>query len=328
MGHMGRRLFLIAVGATLSDRLVRAQQPGRKYRVGVLLAGSAENAQRYRSSFVDRLASRGFIEGKNLEIRYGPASAAFTGSEQFVSAILALKPDAIFTSTTTVTQAAQSVTDTVPIVFTWVADPIIAKLVQSYAHPGGNITGVSDRFGDLLVKRLELAHELLPNAKRVAVTWATGAQYERIAPPLRSAAKRLGIELIELGFPPGWEDSVARAASRGAEAVIPPVWFGIPNIREEGELIVRSALKHRMPVIFAGAEMVEAGGLVSYGTDHIDSLRRGADMLARVLRGERPEDLPVDQAVRFELVLNRKTAKTIGLNVPQSILLRADRVIE
>ena len=305
MRHIGRRLFLIAVGATLSARLVRAQQPGRKYRIGVLLAGTAENAQRYRSAFVDRLASRGFVEGKNLEIRYGPASAAFTGSEQFVTEILALKPDAIFTSTTSVTQAAQSVTDTVPIVFTWVADPILAKLVQSYAHPGGNITGVSDRFGDLLVKRLE-----------------------RIAPPLRGAAKRLGIELIELGFPPGWEDSVARAASRGAEAVIPPIWFGIPGIRAEGELIVRSALKHRMPVIFAGAEMVEAGGLVSYGTDHIDSLRRGADILARVLRGERPEDLPVDQAVRFELVLNLRTAKAIGLNVPQSILLRADRVIE
>jgi len=298
------------------------------YRIGALFGGSAETAQRYRAAFVDQLASHGFVEGKNLEIRYGPSTPGYSDSEQFVTAILALKPDAIFTCYTPATRGAQSATRTVPIVFSWVADPIVAKLVQSYAHPGGNITGVSTRFGDLLVKRLELAHELLPSARRVAITWASGAHYERTAPPLRSAAKRLGIELIELGFPTGWEDSVARAASQGAEAVVPFAWFGFPGIREEGELMVRSALKHRMPVIFAGPEMVEAGGLVSYGTDLIVSLRRGADLLARVLRGERPADLPVDQAARFELVLNLRTAKAMDLNVPQSILLRADRVIE
>jgi ABC-type uncharacterized transport system substrate-binding protein len=328
MGQVGRRQFLIAAGAAATARLVWAQEPGRMYRIGAIFGGGAETAQRYRSAFVDRLASHGFVEGKNLEIRYGPATADFSGSEQFVTEILALKPDAIFTCYTSTTRGAQSATRTVPIVFSWVADPIVAKLVQSYAHPGANITGVSDRFGELLVKRLELAHELLPKARRVAVTWASGAQYERLAPPLRSAAKQLGIELIELGAPSGWEDSVARAASRGAEAVVPPFWFGIPGMREEGELMVRSALKHRMPVIFSGAEMVEAGGLVSYGTNRIDGLRRGADLLARVLRGEHPADLAVDQAARFELVLNRKTAKAIGLNVPRSILLRADRVIE
>jgi len=298
------------------------------YRIGALFGGGAETAQRYRAAFVDRLASHGFVEGKNLEIRYGPPTPTFSDSEQFVTAILALEPDAIFTCYTSATRGAQSATRTVPIVFSWVADPIVAKLVQSYAHPGGNITGVSTRWGELLVKRLELAHELLPNARRVAITWASGAQYERLAPPLRSTAKRLGIELIELGAPSGWEDSVARAANQGAEAVVPPVWFGIPGLREEGELMVRSALKHRMPVIFGGAEMVEAGGLVSYGTDVIVSLRRGADLLARVLRGERPADLPVDQTARFELVLNLRTAKAIGLKIPPSILLRADRVIE
>jgi len=328
MGQVGRRQFLIAAGAAATARLVWAQEPGRMYRIGAIFGGGPETAQRYRSAFVDQLASRGFVEGKNLEIRYGPATADYSGSEQFVTAILALKPDAIFTCYTSTTRGAQSATRTVPIVFSWVADPIVAKLVQSYAHPGGNITGVATRWGELLVKRLELAHELLPNARRIAITWASGAQYERLAPPLRSAAKRFGIELIELGAPSGWEDSVARAASRGAEAVVPFAWFSAPGLREEGELMARSALKHRMPVIFGGAEMVEAGGLVSYGSDTIVSLRRGADLLARVLRGERPADLPVDQTARFELVLNGKTAKAIGLNVPQSILLRADRVIE
>ena len=315
MGLVGRRQFLIAATASFVAQFARAQQPGRTYRVGALFSGDAEAMQLYRSALSERLSTRGFVEGRNLRIEHRSSGFGTAEAQNAVTALLALKPDALFILLVSGTRAAQSVTRTVPIVFAWVTDPVGSGLVQSYARPGGNITGVTNRYVELVVKRLEFARELVPGVKRVAVPWAVGLRYEEVAPPFRSAAKQLGIDLIEVDYRSA-EDSVAFAAQRGAEVIIPFGQFAQSSYGAFGKQMARAALERRMPVIFAGSEMVEAGGLMSIGTNSVDDVHRGADLLARVLKGEKPANLPVDQAARFELAVNLKTARAIGLTIP------------
>lgn len=256
----------------------------------------------------------------------------FHEDRNVVREMVAAKPDAIFTCKVGPTEAAQAATKSVPIVFVWVDDPVATGLVKSYARPGGNVTGVTNRFGELLVKRLELARELVPRAKRVAIVGGTldmqGKAFEAIAPALRKAAAHLGVELLEIparGIGIG-DDAIARAKKAGAEVLLPFAVFSDQLVA--GEQVVQFANHLRIPTIFADAEMAERGGLISYGTSLVDDVRRGADQLARVLKGAKPAELPVDQAARFELVVNLKTAKDIGIKIPQSVLVRADRVIE
>ncbi len=327
MGPMERRHFLIATGVLLAaPRSTRAQEPGRTYRVGVLFGAGAEGLKLYRSALSERLATHGFTLGENLRIEYRFSRGGYSFGEDPASELLALKPDAVLTLLNQATQAAQTATRTVPIIFVWVADPVATGLVQSYGHPGGNITGATNRFFELAAKRLDLARELLPNLKRVAVPYVVSPNYERVE--LRKIAKQLGIGLTEFHLVAPQNGIVEYAVSDGADVIIPFVQFTALGYTAHGEQLVRAALEHRMPVIFAGREMVELGGLMSYGTNLVDDVRRGADMLARVLKGEKPANLPVDQAARFELAVNLKTAKAIGITIPQSILLRADRVIE
>ena len=330
MRQNGRRQFLIASGALLAaPRTGRAQQPGRTYRLVALFGGYSDGIQLYRSALGERLSTHGFVEGGNLQIEHRAGSFTYAGGGEPRSELLTAKPDAIFTLMENATQAAQTVTHTVPIVFAWVTDPVALGIVQSYAHPGGNITGVTNRFGDLLVKRLELAHDLLPAVKRVAVIGYKGRRYTMFSPPLRRAAAQLGIDLIEVEISGrGWDYGVERAALSGAEVIVPFFRFTEAGRRGDGKLVVKAAVKYGVRVIFAGAEMVEAGGLMSYGTNLVDDVRRGADLLARVLKGEKPAEIPVDRAAHFELAVNLKTAKAMGITIPPSIMLRADRVIE
>ncbi len=283
----------------------------------------------YRTALRERLASHGFVEGRNLHID-ARGAGYFHEDRDTVRAMVAAKADAIFTCSAGATEAALAATKSVPIVFTWVGDPVASGIVKSYAKPGGNVTGVSTRFQELTIKRLELAHELLPRAKRVAVVWFTAGYtgsevFAGIAPDLRRTAAQLGIELLEIEAK-GWDAVFNEVVKAGAEAVLPFAWFGDSPV--SGEVVVRHANRLRIPTVFADAEMVDRGGLISWGTNLVDDLRRGADLLARVLKGAKPADLPVDQAARFEMVLNLKTAKAIGLAIPQTVLLRADRVIE
>jgi putative ABC transport system substrate-binding protein len=336
MARAQRRRFLIAASALLAAGRTLAQQPGRQYRVGVLLGGGQEGMRRYTAALSGQLARLGFIQNQNLLIDVSP-TGAFTGSFQQEEALSAVRellergPDALFTCLTLATRAAQKATQTVPVVFAWVSDPMAAGLVRSYSHPGGNITGVSNRFGELLIKRLELARELVPGIKRIAVigygTLGGPMGYEIFVRPLRSAASRAGIELLEFVERP-WVELVEQAAHEGAGAVIPVTVFAAEGDRLGGELVIGKARERRLPVIFAGAEMVEAGGLISYGTNLVDGIRRGADLLARVLQGTKPTDIPVDQTARFEMVLNLSAVKAIGLKIPASIMVRADRIID
>lgn len=324
MIRVNRRRFLLAAGGLLAAPAF-AQQSSRVYTVGVLFGLGVESMGIYRAALVERLAEHGYVEHRNLRLEARAAHLGTSATE--VGELIRLEPDALLTCTTFATQTAQAVAGTTPIVFAWVADPVASKFVKTYARPGGNITGVTNRFGELVVKRLELAHDLIPSAKRVAVVGVESPLYRIFASPLRHAAGQLGVELIELpAF--DWEASVEQAKTAGAEAIVVFAHFSAGGMQAIGKIAVKAALQQRVPAIFAEAEMVEAGGLVSYGTNPVEDIRRAADVLARVLKGEDPATIPVDQASRFELVVNRKSAEAIGVTIPGSILLRADRVIE
>ena len=329
-----RRSFLCGAAAITASRALPAHaQPGaRTYRVGAILGGGTAGSSRFRAALTEQLASQGFHEGRNLVVLGRPGHEMFNWDRDTARELIAAKVDAIFTCLTRITQAAAVETQSVPIVFTWVSDPIEAKLVKSYSRPGGNVTGVTSRFGELILKRLELVRDLLPSAKRVAVVGGgLGRVYESlsIADSLTKAAAQLGFELIMgVSTPGGWQRELEEARRKGVDAVVPLANFAATGEIVTAEQIIKYVQSHRVPAVFAESELVERGGLMSYGTNLMDDIRRGAELLAKVLRGARPADLPVDQAARFELAVNMKTAKALGIKIPQSILVRTDKVIE
>ena len=307
-----------------------AQPSARRFRIAVLFSVPLAYNAPYRAALVERLAAHGFTEGKNLAIDVRSTTQGFEYDRKQVAEQLAAKPDAIFATTTRVTQATLAETRSVPIVFAWVPDPVTSGLVKDYARPGGNATGVSNHFYDVAIKRLELLRELLPKAKRIALT---GPMY---FPELEAATARLREASLRLGFEPKTVNTgastqlsaIEEAIKDGTQALLPLQIYSAVGEVISGEQVVRFANKRRVPAIFAESELVDAGGLMSYGTNLIEDVRRSADMLAKVLRGAKPVELPVDQASRFELAVNLKTAREIRLTIPQSILIRANRVIE
>lgn len=217
----------------------------------------------------------------------------------------------------------------VPIVFTWVADPVKSKIVADFAKPGGNATGVTNRFLDLTAKRIELARELVPSMKRVAVLAGVfDVSLVAAMEVAERAAEQLGIVLTRVEAGLEWKRALHRAVTEGADAVVITTPFSMFGMRFAAEDVVRESIEKRITTVFSDIETVPAGGLIGYASSLAGDMRRGADVLARVLRGEPPANIPVDQATRFELALNLKTARAIGLQVPQSLLVRADRVIE
>lgn len=329
---MKRREVLIGTGLIAGLAALRAfgQPAARKHRVVALLSVPEAYSAPYWAALKQRLAAHGFVEGQNLTIDAGVTSQGFTYDVERLSKVLATKPDAVFAMTTGLAHVALGQSRSTPIVFTWVPDPVGSALVKDYARPGANATGVSSRFYEVAVKRLELLRELLPLAKRIALA---GPMYSRdvetAAARLREVSGSLGFTLEEVNTGASVEISAIEAAiRRGAQAALPLKVYTAIGQQITGELLVRASAEQRFPVIFAESELVDAGGLISYGTSLLDEVRRAADMLAQVLRGAKPAEVPVDQASRFELVVNLKTARRLGLRIPQSVLVRADRVIE
>jgi putative ABC transport system substrate-binding protein len=324
MARVGRRRFLIATSALLGAPIARAQQPGRRYRVGAMIGVGGKAMHTYLSVLKERLAAHGFVEGRNLRIDARGATEQFHEDRDAVRELLAAKPDALFTCLSRVTQAALDATKTVPVVFVWVPDPVESGIVKDYARPGGNATGVTTRSAELLVKRLELVRELVPGVKRVAVHGPM--RDPSLLSPFRKAAADLGITLLGSATRLMGAATLDRLIGDGAEAILPLDLYALQPVAATE--LIRLAAERRIPVIYGDAAAAENGGLISYGTNLVEDMRRGADMLARVLGGAKPAELPVDQAARFEMVVNLKTARALGLKVPQSVLLRADRVIE
>lgn len=327
MGRLGRRRFLIATGAILAAPFpAKAQQPGRTIRVGALLSGVSDAMGPYRDAIRERFAAHGFVEGRNLRIDYRAPHGARKEDREIARELVATRPDALLAFSTQSTLALRWATTSIPIVFTHVSDPVADGIVADYANPGGNATGVATRHRELLAKRFELLRELLPRAKRVAFIAPKDVFESRDL--VQQTANRLGFELVAWENVTAYAGALRAAVEARAEAMFvfsPHTVFGE---RLTAESLIDFANKQRIASIFPDAGAVALGGLISYGTDPLEDTRRAVDQLVRVLRGAKPGTLAVDQSSRFELVVNLKTARALGVTVPRSILLRADRVIE
>ena len=247
---------------------------------------------------------------------------------ELANELVRLKPEVILASASTQVEALRKLTTTIPIVFYAHADPVGVGHVQSLSRPGGNITGVSQLMTDLSAKMLQLLKETVPDATRIGVMWnPTTPSHPPALMALKEVASQLGVQLsmVEARVVEDFEGAfttMSRERVRAVLVVAAPVTYSdrIP--------LANLALRHRLPAIYLYKENVEAGGLMSYGPDLVDSLRQSARFVDRILRGSKPADLSVEQPTKFELVINLKTAKAFGIKIPQSILLRADRVIE
>jgi ABC-type uncharacterized transport system substrate-binding protein len=306
----------------------QALQSAKMAQIGFLSLSSPSGVVLWRQAFRQGLTDLGWVEGENVRIEYRYAEGRIERLPDLAADLVRLKVDVIVTALNTDALAAQKATSTIPIVMASAADPIGTGLVESLARPGGNITGLTSIVPELAGKRLELLKEVVPNLSRVAVLWNPQGRTSTLSwKELQLPARRLGIELrsLEVRSVNAFDKAVADAARTraGALAIMPDPVF-VTNLKRIADL----AAKSRLPSIYNLSEFVDAGGLVSYGPDQSDSFRRAATYVDKILKGAKPADLPVEQATKFELVINLKTAKALGLSIPPLLLLRADRVIE
>ena len=329
---MRRRDFITAVAAsTLAWPLAAgAQQREKMRRVGVLMTLAADDPEGLArvTAFAQRLQELGWREGRDVRIDYRWAAADAASSHRQAQELLTLAPDVIIAVATPNVVALQQATRTVPIVFVGVTDPVGAGLVESLAHPGGNTTGFSIFEYSISGKWLELLREIAPRVKRVAVIrdpLLTSGTAQLGA--IQSVAHSLGAELIPVGARSA--DEIERGLSTFArEPNGGVIVTASPLAAVHRNLIITLAARHRLPAVYPFPYFATSGGLISYGPDQVDQFRRAASYVDRILNGEKPADLPVQQPAKYKLVINLKTAKSLGLDVAQSLLARADEVIE
>ena len=332
MNRVQRRQWLIAAGALLATPLgADAQQAAKVARIGYLSPNRAATPH-VRDAFLQGLRDVGYVEGRNVAIEYRDAEGKVERLPTLAAELVALKVDVIVTENSTLAaRVAKQATTTIPIVFTSVGDAVESGLVISLARPGGNVTGLSNLGPELVGKRLELLKQAVPGLDRVAVLWLPGALGERTDKEMLAAAdvaaRALGVQLqfVEARS----ADEFARAfsdmssARAGALTVLPSNRF----LREHRRLVELAAEK-RLPAVYTSREFVDTGGLMSYGANSADLHRRAATSVDKILKGAKPGDLPVEQPTKFELVINLKTAKDLGLILPPSLLARADELIQ
>ncbi len=331
---MNRRTFLCGLTlGTLSAPLAAAAQPPKIARIGYLVTGSLESPEVRvrRDAFRTGLRELGYVEGQNIVIEYRGADGKIERLLGLATELTRLRVDLIMAVATPAARAAQQATTAIPIVATAMGDPVRDGLVASLARPGGNVTGTTFLGPELVPKRLELLKQALPRVSRVAGLWHPGAFSERTMRDMlketEAAAGTLGVQLQLVGVrsPDEFDRAFATMTRERADALIT---FPSTMLFAEGKRIVDLAAKHRLPSMFNAREFVDLGGLIAYGASILDLNRRAATYVDRILKGAKPGDLPVEQPTKFELVLNLKTAKALGLTIPQTLLLRADQVIE
>jgi len=326
---MRRRLFLVALAAPALPLVCRAQ-PARPPRIGYLLATSlVEPPSPERRAFLDGLRELGYVPGKSVEIVYRSAQNAVEFIDDLCQDLVSQKVDVIAVSGAIALLAAKKCTATVPIVIMAVGDPVGIGAVRSLSRPEGNITGVSFISSELAGKRVQLVRDLVPAAKRVAVLWdSRNANARAESAETLAALARLGIKAQPH---PVASDGDLKAALGRIQASRPAalyVTFEGGIVASNRTLIAEFGLRQRVPIVSGWSFLTEAGGLVSYAPSMPAMFRRSASYVHRILKGAKPAELPIEQASTVELVLNMKTAKALGVAVPQSMLLRADRVIE
>jgi putative ABC transport system substrate-binding protein len=327
---MDRLAFIgaLASGLLAAPLAAEGQRSTKLYRIGVLIGASEAFVGPYLEIFRQALRDLGYVEGRNITIEVRYADGHYDRLRALAADLVRLKVDVVVTEGTPPTRAATQATRTIPIVMTVTGDPVEAGLVTNLARPGGNLTGASFFIVELGAKRLQLLKEAIPTLSRVAVVWTPrnavpGSVDKRIEPP----AKTLGIDAVQhikIQAPADVGDALARIGQgRSGLVVLEDAMINVCSSQ-----IADVAVKHRLPTIFGLPTFAEAGGLMAYGPNRRELWRRAATFVDKILKGARPGDLPVEQPTKFELVINLKTAKALGLTMPPSLLQRADQVIE
>ena len=320
-------LIVLAVGGLLSPPAADAELTKKIYRVGALNGSTPAQTTHMFRAFREGLRENGFVEGENVVIEYRWAEGKLERLPGFATELVNLKVDVIFAPPTPAAVAARNATKTIPIVFALAADPIGNGLIESLARPGGNATGMSTINVELGAKRLELLKEAFPKISRVAVVYNPADTSNQLQLKVSlEAAKVLGVTLVPIGVQrrEDLEPAFATATKERTDAIFVmenPLNF---TIRQQ---VVSLVQQSRLPAIYSLREFVDAGGLMAYAVNTPDQFRRAAAYVAKILKGARPADLPVEQPTRVDLVINLKTAKTEGHVIPPSLLLRADEVI-
>ena len=329
---MRRRDFMTLVaGASVVawPSAAQAQQAVKMARIGYLASNLANQGP--LDAFRQGLRDLGYVEGRNVVIEYRDAQGKLDPLPALAAELVALKVDVIVASSTAAALAARQATTIVPIVFATVPDPVATGLVASLARPGGNVTGLSNLNADLVGKCLEYFTQAVPAARRIAILWQPGAFGEHTEKEMLKAAevaaRVLGIELqfVEARGPADIDKAFSEITGARADAVAVLVSGMLLGERRR---LVDLAARNRLPVIYTFRELVDAGGLMSYGTSLADLFRRAASYVDKILKGTKPADLPVEQPIKLELVINLKTAQVLGLTVPPTLLAHADQVIE
>jgi len=328
-----RRDFVRSIGligaAAAWPLATRAQQPGKIYRIGLLSAGTALGAiDERRKALLEGLSAGGFVEGKNFVFEQRWADGHVERLNGLLAELKAVPMDVIITFGYPAALAAKAMTKDIPIVITGAGDPVATRLVDGLARPGGNLTGVTEVSTELSAKRLEILKDALPNLRQVAMLWNA----DDLGMTLRyraaeAAARVLGIKVQTLGVrePDDFEHAFAEMIRDRPDAIL-MVSDSLTMLNRKR--VVEFAASQRLPTIFEVSSLVREGGLMSYGPQQSEIGERAADMVARILRGAKPADLPLVLPTRFELVINLKTAKALGLVMPATLVARANEVIE
>jgi putative tryptophan/tyrosine transport system substrate-binding protein len=326
-----RRTIIVALAsaaALMSGGVVPAAQAARVYRIGILETLPADQNRANFSALLSGLREHGYIEGQNLQIEYRSADGRADRFPPLAAELVRLPLDLIVTRGTPATKAAKEATDTIPIVFTAIGEPVGAGVIPTLARPGGNVTGLSAFATELAGKRMELLKEAFPAIARLGFMHNMG---NPVAPPeweaVKPAAKVLGIS-VEL-FDIRREPDITAAFKNMRQHNVDALYVGIDALTQaNAKMIVDLAAEQKLPTVYIAREYVNVGGLLSYGPSFPDLYRRAAGLIDKIFKGAKPGDVPVEQPTKLELIINLKTAKALGVEIPPGLMVRADEVIE
>jgi ABC-type uncharacterized transport system substrate-binding protein len=326
MRRIGLAVVLI-VSLLLAPLVAEAQQSAKGHRIGLLIGSSESFVAPYIGIFRQALRALGYVEGQNIAIEYRYADGKYERLPALAADLVRLKVDVIVTEGTPPSHAAKQATTTIPIVMTATGDPVVTGLVASLARPGGNLTGASFFFPEIAAKRLQLLKEVIPALSRVTVVWnPSNAVQGPTVKAVEAAAKAFGIDVqhVKIQAPADVDGALSVISkSRDSLLVLEDAMINLCSTQ-----IAQVASKHRNPTIFGLTTFAEAGGLMAYGPNRPELWRRAATFVHKILRGAKPGELPVEQPVRFDLVINVRTAQRLRLTIPPSVLVRADQIIE
>ena len=320
--------FIITLGILLGSLAAQAQQTGNVYRIGFLGNSTAALEANLVGPFREGLRDLGYVEGRNILIEYRWAEGKYDRFPVLIGELLALKVAVIVTAGTPATLAVKKATTSVPLVMTAVGDPVGTGIVPSLSHPGGNITGLTAISTEMDAKRRELLREVVPSVSYTALLWNAASPLQVLAEKqVQAAAQVLRIRVLSLGVKTEEEikNALAVIARERPDALLV---LADRLLLHHRALIMDFATRHRLPGVHAYPELVEAGGLMSFGPSYADMHKRAAYFVDRILKGAKPGDLPVERPRTFELVINLKAAKALGLTIPQSVLLRGTEIIQ